>query len=555
MNSLADRWQPTPSTDPVLTIRNLTVSYAGPSGRLRVVHDVSLDVAAGEVVALVGESGSGKTTTAQAVIGLLAAGGQVDSGSIRLDGIEVTRLSDRRFNALRGAVVSLIPQDPGSSLNPVRTIGAQVAEVLQIHGAVPRAAMRDRVIALLDQVGLSDPALRHDQYPHELSGGMKQRVLIAIAIALKPKLIIADEPTSALDVTVQKRILDLIDDFRREIGTAVLFVTHDLAIAADRADRIVVLKSGRVQETGPVASVLSRPQSAYTRQLLSDAPALAAPASRPARRADGEVAVRVEGLVQDYPVRGQKQPFRALDGLSFSVERGSTHAIVGESGSGKTTAMRAIVGLVPPTAGKVEINGQDVTGLRGEALRQFRRSVQLVYQNPYASLDPRQTVGEIIAEPLRNFDPVSPAERLRQAAAMLEKVALPADVLGRRPAALSGGQRQRVAIARALILNPQVLVLDEAVSALDVTVQAQILRLLHGLQRDLGLTYLFVSHDLSVVRAIADTVTVLHRGREVESGPVARVFDAPGADYTRALIAAIPGARQERRAIAEGASA
>jgi ABC-type glutathione transport system ATPase component len=527
---------------------SLDLSYADGAHRRQVLFGVSLDLHPGEVVALVGESGSGKTTTAQAVIGLLAPGARIDGGAIRLARRDVTRLSDRAFNQLRGRAVSLIPQDPGTSLNPLQTVGRQVGEILRLHRAVPRPLVRARVIELLERVGLADPSRGYDQYPHELSGGMRQRVLIAIAIALEPAVIIADEPTSALDVTVQKRILDLIDDLRRDFGTAVLLVTHDLAVAADRADRIVVLRNGRVQEEGRAKDLLSAPKSAYTRQLLSDAPALAAPSLRPLR-AGGAPIVSVEGLTAEFPGRAGTPAFRALENLSFSVPESTTHGIVGESGSGKTTAMRAIVGLVRPSAGRIVVAGQDVTSLSGAALRAFRAQVQLVYQNPFASLDPRQTVREIVEEPLLNFDRPSGAERARRVDEIIDRVALSPDLLDRRPSALSGGQRQRVAIARALVLRPRVLVLDEAVSALDVTVQAQVLRLLSDLQRDLGLTYLFVSHDLAVIRAIADTVSVLHRGVLVEQGPVARVFDQPRADYTRSLLAAIPGRPQARPAL------
>jgi peptide/nickel transport system ATP-binding protein len=532
-----------PHVAPVLSISGLDLSYADRSARRQVLYDVSLDLNPGEVVALVGESGSGKTTTAQAVIGLLAPGARIDGGTIRLAGQDVTGLSDRAFNALRGRVISLIPQDPGTSLDPLQTVGRQVGEILRLHRAVPRPRLRARAVELLERVGLPDPERRHDQYPHELSGGMRQRVLIAIAIALEPAVIIADEPTSALDVTVQKRILDLIDDLRRDFGTAVLLVTHDLAIAAERADRIVVLRNGRVQEEGRAKDLLAAPKSVYARQLLADAPALAKPALRPAR-SGGDPVVTVEGLTTEFPGRAGAPSFRALDGLSFSVPEGTTHGIVGESGSGKTTAMRAIVGLARPTSGRITVARQDVTVLSGAALRAFRAQVQLVYQNPFASLDPRQTVREIVEEPLLNFDRPPRDERSRRVDEIIERVALSPELLDRRPSALSGGQRQRVAIARALVLRPRVLVLDEAVSALDVTVQAQVLRLLADLQRDLGLTYLFVSHDLAVIRAIADTVSVLHRGVQVEQGPVARVFDQPQADYTRSLLAAIPGRPQ-----------
>jgi peptide/nickel transport system ATP-binding protein len=527
---------------PVLSIEGLSLAYRLADGWRRVVHDVSLSVRSGEVVAVVGESGSGKTTTAQAVIGLLPENGRVDGGTIRLNGADITRWSGRRLDAIRGKVVSLVPQDPGTSLNPVRTIGAQVGEILKLHGVRDRREREIRVIELLTRVGLNEPGLRAKQYPHELSGGMKQRVLIAIAVALRPALIIADEPTSALDVTVQQRILDLLDELRAETGTAILLVTHDLGVAADRADRIVVLKGGRVEEQGPARSVLARPQSRYAQQLLSDAPSLqhARPRFAPA---DGRPLVRVEGLRQVFHSGGH--PFVAVDDVGFTIAEGTTHALVGESGSGKTTTARAVAGFLRPSAGSITIQGTDVSALRDEDLRRFRRDVQMVYQNPFASLDPLQRVGEIVGEPLRNFEPVEKAERHARVATMLERVGLPPDSAGRTARALSGGQRQRVAIARALILEPKVLVLDEAVSALDVTVQAQILRLLDELQSQLGLTYLFVTHDLAVVRQIAHTVTVMQAGRAVESGPVAEVFAESQSAYTRELLAAIPGGRRD----------
>jgi peptide/nickel transport system ATP-binding protein len=535
------------STAPVLEIGSLAVGYRGGDGFHRVVHDVSLLVRPGEVVALVGESGSGKTTTAQAVIGLLAENGRLEAGTVRLNGTDIAGWSQRQLDTIRGRKISLIPQDPTSSLNPVKTIGAQVAEVLQIHRQGSRAEIDARVIELLARVGLSQPELRARQYPHELSGGMRQRVLIAIAIALRPALIIADEPTSALDVTVQKRILDLIDELRREYGTAVLLVTHDLGVAADRANHIVVLKGGRIQEQGPTSEVLGSPRSEYTRKLLADAPSLGKLRStlraRSPRVSGSDDAIVVENLVQDFLVHGRREAFRAVDHVSFTVQRGKTHAIVGESGSGKTTTARGIVGFQRPTSGRILVDGVDVTTLRGENLRQFRKTIQLVYQNPFASLDPRQTIFQIVEEPLLNFDPVPREDRARKVHAILERVGLPQSVLTRKPRALSGGQRQRVAIARALVLDPQVLVLDEAVSALDVTVQAQILELLEELQQALGLTYLFISHDLAVVRQISDTVSVLHNGRQVDSGRVEDVFLRPGSAYTRELISAIPGQR------------
>lgn len=535
----------TPFIKPVLDVRDLHVSYSQGDSRTRVVHGVSFAVQPGEVVALVGESGSGKTSTAQAIIGLLADNGRVEAGSISLNGEDISGWSAKRLRNIRGAVVSLIPQDPGNSLNPVLTIGAQVREILKLHGRIDRREADRRVIELLAHVGLSDPELRVRQYPHELSGGMKQRVLIAIAIALRPALIIADEPTSALDVTVQRRILDLIDDLRREYGTAVLFVTHDLGVAADRSDRIIVLQGGRIQEQGETAAVLAAPQNPYTRKLLSDVPSLIVAQPRPAVEIDRAPAVVVRNLVQDFDLPGGRT-YRAVDDVSFTVARGTTHAIVGESGSGKTTTIRAIAGFQKPTGGQTLIDDFDVGTLKSGGLRQFRRKVQLVYQNPWGSLDPRQTVRAIVEEPLLNFEPVGRTAREAQVTAIIERVGLPASVLSRLPHALSGGQRQRVAIARALVLEPEVVVLDEAVSALDVTVQAQILALLAHLQRDLGLTYVFVSHDLAVVRQIADTVSVLQNGRQVDYGPVEQVFNAPTSTYTRELIAAIPGRKLPR---------
>ncbi|PYE26058.1 peptide/nickel transport system ATP-binding protein [Rhizobium sp. PP-CC-3A-592] len=531
-------------TTPILDIRNLRVSYDANVPHCA-VNGVSLQVFPGEVVALVGESGSGKTSIAQAVIGVLQGNGRVDGGAILLNGTDITRWSQKRLDAVRGAVVSLIPQDPTGSLNPVMTIGAQVREILTVHGKARGKAADRRVIELLTKVGLSQPEVRARQYPHELSGGMKQRVLIAIAIALEPALIIADEPTSALDVTVQKRILDLIDELRWEFGTAVLFVTHDLGVAADRSSRLIVLKGGEIQEEGATADILVAPQSAYTQRLLADAPSLSAPARIVRRSRAGETPlVAVENLIKDFALPdGGVQ--RAVDGVSFGIDPGTTHAIVGESGSGKTTTIRAVAGFERPTSGRILIDGLDARTLKGETLRQFRRKVQLVYQNPLASLDPRQSVFSIIEEPLLNFAPVARDERARRVAAILDRVGLTQATLARRPHALSGGQRQRIAIARALILEPKLVILDEAVSALDVTVQAQILSLLAELQADLGLTYLFVSHDLAVVRQIADSVSVMHEGRQVDHGSVEAVFERPTSAYTRDLIEAIPGRRRQ----------
>lgn len=527
------------SITPVLQIENLNIAYRSGQQHKRVVHNVSFRVNRGEVVALVGESGSGKTTTAQAIIGLLTQNGERENGKIWLNGTEITHWSQKRLDALRGASISLIPQDPGSSLNPVKTIGDQVGEILLLHERLSRREREARVIALLARVGLSHPEQRTRQYPHQLSGGMKQRVLIAIAIALKPALIIADEPTSALDVTVQKRILDLIDELRRESGTAVLFVTHDLAVAAARADRILVFRQGEIQEQGSTDAIIHRPQHAYTRQLFADAPALSGALATPPEASFSQPAIEISGLNKYFSL-GKEEGFQALNNVSFSVARGTTHALVGESGSGKTTLARILLGFQQADSGRIVLDGIDISALHGEALRQLRQKIQLVYQNPFASLDPSQTLFRVIEEPLLNFAPVSREERRQRVEEVASRVALPLALLDRKPHELSGGQRQRVAIARALVLRPQILVLDEATSALDVTIQAQILTLLQQLQQELGLTYLFISHDLATVRQLAHSVSVLRAGQQVDCGNTADIFSLPASDYTRELIAAIP---------------
>lgn len=533
----------------VLTIDDLRVSYAVGRERIDAVRGVSLSLAPGEVLAVVGESGSGKTTTAQAATGLLAGNGHISGGRVLIGDRDVTGWNDRQFQTLRGSGIGWIPQDPNNSLNPVKRVGDSVAEVLRIHRWKDRASRRTRVLELLETVGIPDPELRARQYPHELSGGMKQRVLIAGAIALKPQLLIADEATSALDVTVQQTILDLIEQLRRDAGTAVLMVTHDLAVAADRSDRLLVLRNGEVQESGPTQDVLLNPANPYTDRLLRDAPAIstirvrdAAPVAGPAPATGAQPPVVVaDGLRQEFG--SGRSRLLAVDDVSFAIGAGTTHAIVGESGSGKTTTARIVLGFQRPTAGSVRVLGQDITTLRGHERRALRRNIQTVSQNPFSSLDPRQRIGDIIAEPLRNYGEGNAASRLARTRELLDRVALPERTLTRRPAELSGGQRQRVAIARALVLAPSVVVLDEAVSALDVTVQAQILALLGELQRDTGVSFLFISHDLAVVRQLSHTVQVMRNGAVLESGDTARVFDNPQHEYTQRLISAIPGRR------------
>ncbi|WP_431805829.1 ABC transporter ATP-binding protein [Microbacterium paraoxydans] len=537
------------TTPPVLSIDDLAVAFRTGSELVTAISGVSIDIAAGETVAVVGESGSGKSTTAAAVNRLLPENGVITAGSIRFDGRELTDLPESAMISLRGAGIGLVPQDPMSNLNPLMRVGEQIGEALEVHGYTSGEATRARVVELLEMVGIADAARRARQYPHEFSGGMRQRVLIAMGLACKPRLLIADEPTSALDVTVQRRILDQLDELTGELGTAVFLITHDLALAAERADRIVVMFRGRVVEEGTSAQVLGDPQHEYTRQLLAAAPSLSSRRDAlPVRTAASDAVpfVEIRDLRKEFPVRGAKagepQTFTAVDGVSFTIRRGTTVSIVGESGSGKSTTANMVLGLEDATSGSILFDGLDLTTLRRKELFALRRRVQPVFQNPYASLDPRFTVEQSIAEPLRVHRIGTAATRHARVLELLEQVALPAAMAERLPHELSGGQRQRVAIARALALEPELVVLDEAVSALDVLVQAQILDLLADLQRRLGLSYLFISHDLAVVRMISDEVHVMQRGVVVESGTPERIFDDPQHPYTRELLAAIPGA-------------
>jgi len=528
---------------PLLHVRDLSVAYGG----TEVVHEVSFVVGAGTSLALIGESGSGKSTIARAVLRLLGSRRADVHGSIRVRGREVTTLRDSEFLPLRGRVLGFVPQDPGSSLNPVRSIGAQALEAAAlVPGARSRAERESLVLGAFERVGLPEPRQLLDAFPHQLSGGQLQRVLIALAILPGPALLVADEPTSALDVTVQKQILDLLDSLRRELGIGVLLITHDLAIAAQRADEVVVLQHGRIQEAGPTSSVFTAPAAEYTRSLQADVPGLnpdrfaGLRAERDDRHLLDEAAVQValRGISRTFRTRSRE--VRALQDVSLTIPRGRTHALVGESGSGKSTAARALLGLERVDAGTLQVGDQEVRSGDRRSLRDLRRHLQIVHQNPFTSLDPRFTVQRLVREPLGLYRVGSRAEREDRTRWALDAVRLPEELLRRRPGALSGGQRQRVAIARALVLRPDVLVLDEPTSALDVTVQASILEVLATLQRDLGLTYLFISHDLGVVRQFADTLTVLRAGEAVESGTVREVFARPREEYTRRLIDSVP---------------
>ncbi|RMI31325.1 dipeptide ABC transporter ATP-binding protein [Nocardia stercoris] len=521
---------------PLLRIEGLRVAY----GNRVALDGASLTVAAGETVALVGESGSGKSTLAHAVIGLLD-GGRITAGRIDFGGTRVDDASESALRRLRGARIGLVPQDPGTALNPVLRVGDQVAEALLVHGRASRTLARSLAIELLIQAGLDRPELRARQFPQDLSGGQRQRVLIAIALACAPELVIADEPTSALDVTVQRRVLDHLAARAAASGTAVLLITHDLGVAAERADRIVVLRDGEVVETGRTTTVLASPRHEYTRQLLAAAPSLDT-VIRPPRPA-APVLLAATGLRKSFPVAGTT--LTAVDDVTLQVEQGETLAVVGESGSGKTTTARLLSRLEDADAGTITLGGTDITRLRGDRLRALRRRIQVVYQNPYAALNPKLTIGDSIAEPLRAFGIGDRTARRARVAELLDRVALPADTHTRLPAELSGGQRQRVAIARALAPAPELVVLDEPVSALDVSVQARILDLLEELQADLGIAYLFITHDLAVVRRIADRVAVMRAGRIVETATTADLFVTPSHEYSRELLAAIPGSERK----------
>jgi peptide/nickel transport system ATP-binding protein len=547
------------SNAPIVEVRGLSVAYGRHRHRIPAVLDLDLTVAAGERVAIVGESGSGKTTTANALCGLLPDSAVITAGRIQVAGTTVTDAKERDLRRIRGSVVGLIPQDPMVALNPTLRVGTQVAEAVRHRGGVDRRQLSAEVVEALERAGLDNPVLRARQYPHELSGGMRQRVLIAIALAGRPQLLIADEPTSALDVTLQRRILDHLDTLVREAGISLLIITHDLGVAADRADRVLVMQHGRIVEQGPPAQVLVAPRHEYSRQLTAAAPGLflrlldsgddsdAAPGDRPAAPAEAPREIlRLDHLTKDFPLPrspGAPRVHRAVEDVSLAVPAGRTLALVGESGSGKTTILRLALGLETPTAGTVTFDGGQISGRGWREIRGLRRRFQLVHQNPFASLDPKFTVQDSIIEPLVSFRVGNSAGRTARAVELLDQVALPQSAARRKPGELSGGQRQRVAIARALALSPELLLLDEPVSALDVSVQAQILTLLADLQRDLGLAYLFISHDLAVVARLAHEVAVLHEGRIIEHSDTRTVFTRPATDYTRGLLEAIPGRR------------
>jgi len=556
----------------LLSVRDLTIAFA-PAHRPRVeaVRKVSFDIATDRTVALVGESGSGKSMSALAIMGLLPSSAQV-SGSIWFRGQDLFSLGERAMRQRRGREISIIFQEPMTSLNPVARVGAQVAEVLRVHDMASGAGVMRRVVELFHEVGIPDPEFRARSYPHQLSGGQQQRVMIAIAIACNPVLLIADEPTTALDVTIQKQILELLARLRRSYKMSMLFISHDLGAVSGVADEVLVMRHGEIRERGEVADVFQQPKDAYTQALLACRPsvstrpwrlpvvadfmredAVASPNREREPRSDGEVVLEVKGIAKTFRLRTgffSSRSIEAVKNVSFVLRRGRTLGLVGESGSGKTTIGLTVMRLHEVSQGEVWLNGsgerRDVVAMMPRELLAARRRLQIVFQDPFASLNPRFTVGQTLLEPMRIHGiGADDHERVGQAEIWLERVGLGSEALQRYPHEFSGGQRQRIAIARCLTLKPDVLICDESVSALDVSVQAQVLNLLLDLQDEFGLSYLFISHDLAVVRFIADQIMVMHAGEIVEVGDAEQIYRAPSHAYTRSLIAAIPDVRRQ----------
>ncbi|GAA4680072.1 ABC transporter ATP-binding protein [Frondihabitans cladoniiphilus] len=536
----------------VLSIRDLVVEAGPRDAPIRLLDGVSIDVAPGEVVALVGESGSGKSMTMLATMGLLPAGVRVVSGSIRLGDRELRGATLNDLRSVRGKQLAMIFQDPMTSLNPVMRIGSQLAEMITLHDRqATREQVKARSIELLELVHMPDPERRLRAFPHELSGGQRQRVMIAMSIAHEPRMLIADEPTTALDVTVQAQVMSVLQEVRERLGSSLVLVTHDLGLVAQNADRVVVLYKGRIVEEGDVVDLYQRPQHDYTKKLLASILPINGPLHaagvqavvteevvKPA--ATGEPVITLEDVQVHYPQRtglGRRaEPFVAVGGVSLELYAGRTLGLVGESGCGKSTLVRTILGMTKPTSGRVTYEGNPISTMNDRKRRPYRPAIQAVFQDPFSSLDPRMSVFDIVAEPLRINRKFTPG-RVRE---VLDQVGLTPEMAKRRPTEFSGGQRQRVGIARALALKPQVLILDEPTSALDVSIQAQVITLLRDLQDELGLAYLFVSHDLSVVRNLSDDVAVMRRGLIVEKAPSHELFEAPTHEYTRQLLASVP---------------
>ncbi|MGL4962636.1 MAG: dipeptide ABC transporter ATP-binding protein [Inquilinus sp.] len=544
----------TASNSPLLQVRNLSTQVATPTGPKLVVEDLSFDLNPGETLCIAGESGSGKSMTSLSIMGLLPQPmARVAGGQVLLEGRDLLALSERQMRRVRGGEIAMIFQEPMTSLNPVMSVGRQIAEAIRAHRKVDGAGARRLALEALEAVRISEPERRLRQHPHELSGGMRQRVMIAMALACRPKLLIADEPTTALDVTIQAQILELMRDLRRQFGTALILITHDMGVVAEMADRVVVMNQGRVVESGPVVPLFEAPRQDYTRQLLAAVPKLGQLAGRDTPlRADtpalpaaaNQPVIEVKDLTVRFDIAGgllQRTVKRvhAVENLSFTLAASETLALVGESGCGKSTTGKALMGLVP-WRGSIRIAGAEAAGLGPAALKPLRRNIQMVFQDPYASLDPRMTVGELVAEPLVIHGLAKGGELADRVEWLFRRVGLEPELRHRHPHEFSGGQRQRICIARALSLSPKAIIADESVSALDVSVQARVLDLLHELQADLGLAYLFISHDMAVVEQISHRVAVMYLGQIVETGTRRQIFEDPRHPYTRTLMQAVP---------------
>lgn len=538
----------TESATPLLQVDNLRVTFRHGRRLVEAVRSVSFEVAPGQCVAIVGESGSGKSVTARTLVGLPGKGAEMHADRLEVRGVDARRLSDRRWRQLRGRRIGFVLQDALSSLDPVRKVGAEIAEALRTHRVVSRADTSTQVVELLRQVGVPEPEARAGQFPHQLSGGLRQRALIASAIAANPELVIADEPTTALDVTVQAQILQLLDQ-RKRLGTAILLISHDLAVVAQLADEVLVMKDGVFVESGPTCQVLADPQHEYTRRLLAAVPVAHARGTRlsitdgrvatqPRAPLGAEVVLEAKNLDKRYTLPGGGT-LDAVDDVSLQLRAGETLGIVGESGSGKSTTARLLLGLERADAGTVQVDGTTWNDIGDAARRRLRQHIQVIYQDPLSSFDPRYPVRRLIAEPLAVAG-VPRAERIARVRELIDQVGLSPEVLDRRARQLSGGQRQRVAIARALAPRPRIIVCDEPVSALDVSIQAQVLDLLADLQIQLGISYVFISHHLGVIYHVSDRILVMKDGKVVEAGDVERVFRDPQHDYTKQLLAAVP---------------
>ena len=544
-------------SQPVLSVKDLSVVFHLRRGDFTAVKSISFDIMPGEVLGVVGESGAGKSMTGTAIMGLIDPPGEISSAAITLNGDRIDGLDEESLRKIRGRRIGMVMQDPLTSLNPLFTVGEQLIETIRRHLPLNQDEARDRAIALLADAGIPDPASRIDSYPHQFSGGMRQRVVISLALAAEPELVIADEPTSALDVSVQAQIIKVLKRLCAERGVAVMLITHDMGVIAEAADRMIVMNKGEIVETGSVGDIINRPKMDYTIKLIEAIPSITAQNPRYAAAVakghsfasekTGDPLVVVENLAKQFDlsgpllarITGRRKIVNAVNDVSFTIQRGQTYGLVGESGSGKSTCARMMVGLLPPSGGTVRLGDTDIWSKGAEKKR--RSKIQMIFQDPYASLNPRWRVGEIIAEPMRALGIArKPGEIAERVADLLERVRLDPVSMRKYPHEFSGGQRQRIAIARALSSQPEFIICDEPTSALDVSVQAQVLELMSRLQEEFGLTYLLISHNLAVVRQMADAVGVLHNGNLVESGPVEEIFGAPKADYTRMLLDAVP---------------